>query len=109
MTEPPDPFQRVGRKEAQEAQKDPTLYLFLRFLRLFAAHCLIPLEPEPESVRTGSISLDLMLFRDLPKRSGQVMMEIVAPPNTTATVDFPDQRPAAVLQPGAYRFTARAE
>ena len=50
-----------------------------------------------------------MLFRDLPKKSGQVMMEIVVLPNTTAIVDFPDERPSAVLQPGAHRFTVRAE
>ena len=43
------------------------------------------------------------------KENGKVVMEIVVPPNTTATVDFPDERPSAVLQPGAHRFTARAE
>ena len=38
------------------------------------------------------------------KKDGKVIMDFVVPPNTSATVEFPDARPPAILSAGTYRF-----
>ena len=38
------------------------------------------------------------------KKNGKVVMDIVVPPNTTATVEFPDHRAPETLAAGAYHF-----
>jgi alpha-L-rhamnosidase len=38
------------------------------------------------------------------KHGNSVSLEIVVPPNTTATVDFPDRRPSQTLASGTHRF-----
>jgi alpha-L-rhamnosidase len=38
------------------------------------------------------------------KQNGKVVMTIVVPPNTTATIEFPDHRPSQTVAAGEYRF-----
>lgn len=38
------------------------------------------------------------------KQGGKVAMEVVVPPNTTATIEFPDGRPARTVEAGTHRF-----
>jgi len=38
------------------------------------------------------------------KQNGKVVMDIVVPPNTTATVEFPDNRPPQTVAAGEYSF-----
>ena len=38
------------------------------------------------------------------KKDGKVIMDFVVPPNTSATVEFPDARLPAILSAGTYRF-----
>ncbi|MGA2052365.1 MAG: alpha-L-rhamnosidase C-terminal domain-containing protein, partial [Opitutales bacterium] len=38
------------------------------------------------------------------KQEGKVVMDVVVPPNTTATIEFPDNRPPQTVAAGEYRF-----
>jgi alpha-L-rhamnosidase len=38
------------------------------------------------------------------KRQGGVAMDVVVPPNTTATIEFPDHRAPETVAPGTYHF-----
>ena len=38
------------------------------------------------------------------RKDGKVALEIVVPPNTTATIEFPDHRPAQTVAAGTYHF-----
>jgi alpha-L-rhamnosidase len=38
------------------------------------------------------------------KQNGKAQLEVVVPPNTTATLEFPDARPPQELAPGTHRF-----
>ena len=40
------------------------------------------------------------------KTGTEVTMEVLVPPNTTATIEFPDGRPAEIVGPGPHRFVA---
>jgi len=41
------------------------------------------------------------------KQNGSVTMSIVVPPNTTATIEFPDNRPPQTVTAGKYRFESK--
>ncbi len=43
------------------------------------------------------------------KKNGVVQMEVTVPPGTTATVEFPDQRPAQLAGPGTHHYEAKVE
>jgi alpha-L-rhamnosidase len=38
------------------------------------------------------------------KQNGKVAMDVVVPPNTTATIEFPDRRPPQTVPAGTYHF-----
>ena len=38
------------------------------------------------------------------KKNAKATMEVIVPPNTTATIQFPDARPPVVKSGGTYRF-----
>jgi alpha-L-rhamnosidase len=38
------------------------------------------------------------------KQGGKVAMEVIVPPNTTATIEFPDGRPARTVETGVHHF-----
>ena len=38
------------------------------------------------------------------KRQGKVEMDVVVPPNTTATIEFPDHRSPETVEAGTYHF-----
>ena len=38
------------------------------------------------------------------KHKGKIVMQIVVPPNTTATIEFPDRRPPETVSAGFHRF-----
>src|SRR5262249_28926684 len=38
------------------------------------------------------------------RKNGKAVMEIVVPPNTTATVEFPDGRKPEMVGPGTHRY-----
>ena len=42
------------------------------------------------------------------KRDDRVALEVVVPPNTTATIEFPDGRPAETVAAGAHQYTFAA-
>lgn len=41
------------------------------------------------------------------KRDGRIELDVIVPPNTTATVEFPDGRPAKTVATGTHQFTVR--
>lgn len=43
------------------------------------------------------------------KRDGKLIMDVVVPPNTTATIEFPASRNAETVIPGAYRYELTLE
>lgn len=43
------------------------------------------------------------------RRDGKVTLEVIVPPNTTATVEFPDGRTPQTVGPGTHHFTSAAK
>jgi len=43
------------------------------------------------------------------KEDGKIVMEIVVLPNTTATIEFPNNRKSETVIPGSYRFELKQD